>query len=72
MMGAWLVHEAHGLGWLPEALDLGLGMRAFYLGWILVWVSPVIAWLTYLGGRMGGAEYGALGVGTAWLWWVDM
>lgn len=69
LVGALLVHEAHGLQILP--LSLGLDMRAFYLGWILIWVSPVIAFLTYLGGRMGRAEWVSLGAATAFLWCVD-
>jgi 15-cis-phytoene synthase/lycopene beta-cyclase len=52
-------------------VSLGLGKRAFYLGWILLWISPVLAFLTYLGARMGRGEVLALTVGTVWLWGVD-
>ena len=63
------MHEAHDLG-LAD-ISLGLGKRAFYLGWILIWVSPVLGFLTWLGGRMGRAEMITVAIGTAWLWGVD-
>lgn len=69
LVGASLVHEAHDLQIVP--VSLGLGKRAFYLGWILLWISPVLAFLTYLGARMGRGEVLALTVGTVWLWGVD-
>jgi 15-cis-phytoene synthase/lycopene beta-cyclase len=68
-IGALLVHEAHGLGILP--ISLGLGKHAFYLGWILIWISPVCAFLAYLGARHKRAEWVALSIGTGWLWLVD-
>lgn len=69
LLGALLVHEAHDLRIVP--VSLGLGKAVFYLGWILIWISPVLAFLTYLGGWMGREEKLALAVGTAWLWGVD-
>ncbi|ORY28280.1 Squalene/phytoene synthase-domain-containing protein [Naematelia encephala] len=75
IVGAALVIEAHGLEmkiWgLELALKLGLGMRAFYMGWILLWISPVIGWLTYLGARVTKEGWWAWGIGSAWLVWVD-
>lgn len=67
--GAVLIHEAHDLGWID--VRLGLGMKAFYFGWILVWITPVITFLTFLGGRMGRAEHVALLFGTTSLWAID-
>jgi 15-cis-phytoene synthase/lycopene beta-cyclase len=69
MLGALLVHEAHGLSVLP--IHLGLGKHAFYMGWILIWISPVCAFLAWLGAQFGRAEVVALSIGTAWLWIVD-
>lgn len=68
-LGGVLVHESHGLEVLP--IHLGLGKHAFYLGWILIWISPVCAFLTYLGAQFGRAEVISLAAGTAWLWLVD-
>lgn len=68
-VGGLLVHEAHGLEILP--ISLGLGKHAFYLGWILFWISPVCAFLTFLGGQFGRAEVTSLIVGSGWLWMVD-
>lgn len=64
-----MVHEAHALEILP--IRLGLGMHAFYMGWILFWISPVCAFLTYLGAQFGRSEVVALSLGTGWLWLVD-
>ncbi|KAK8869624.1 hypothetical protein IAR55_000191 [Kwoniella newhampshirensis] len=83
LVGLGLVFEAHGitshdLGLSTSSiarfelgLQTGLGQKAFYLGWILVWISPVIGWLTYLGARLTKADMTALWVGTIWLWMVD-
>ena len=56
MVGSLLVNEAHQI--VPDLTpaDLRVGMRAFYLGWILVWISPVIAWLTWLGAQGFGSK----------------
>jgi 15-cis-phytoene synthase/lycopene beta-cyclase len=68
-LGGVLVHEAHGLELLP--IKLGLGRHAFYMGWILFWISPVCAFLAWLGAHFGRAEVIALAAGTGWLWIVD-
>ena len=70
VLGAVLVNEAHD--WFPDVQPrLELGKRAFYLGWILVWISPVIGWLTWLGSSMGRDGWRAWAVGSAWLCFVD-
>jgi len=71
LAGLYLVNDAHGL--LPEwtVEEHALGMRAFYLGWIMLWISPVLAWLTYLGGDMGPGEWKTAVVGGGWLCIVD-
>lgn len=83
LAGAFLVNEAHQLvntsEWtnaMPEPLRqviaaVQVGRHGFYLGWILVWISPVIAFLTYLGARLRSADYKALVISTAWLHMVD-
>lgn len=73
--GLVLVNEAHGgalwnsEGWIPPVLQVG--GQGFYLGWILVWVSPVIALLTYLGARSGTAEKLTFILGAGWLVTID-
>jgi 15-cis-phytoene synthase/lycopene beta-cyclase len=49
------------------------GPRGFYLGMILCWISPVIGWLTYLGGDAFGTrgDVVAWTLGTGYLWMVD-
>jgi 15-cis-phytoene synthase/lycopene beta-cyclase len=71
LAGAYLVNDAHGF--LPDwiILEYAIEMRAFYLGWIMLWISPVLAWLTYLGGDMGAGEWKTLVVGGGWLCIVD-
>ena len=70
LLGGMLINEAHGLvqGMVP---GLHLGNKAFYLGWILVWISPVIGWLSWLGGSMGKDGWAAWASGSAWLFMVD-
>jgi len=70
LLGAILVVEAHGVvpGSVPRS---GLGEKAFYLGWILVWISPVIGFLTWLGSMMGRDGWKAWALGSAWLCVVD-
>jgi 15-cis-phytoene synthase/lycopene beta-cyclase len=71
LVGWYLVNDAHNI--LPEwtVQEYALGMRAFYLGWILLWISPVLGWLTYLGADMGKGEWKTMIVGSAWLCIVD-
>lgn len=83
LAGAFLINEAHQLvditswaGALSEPLRHAVaaahvGRHGFYLGWILIWISPVIAFLTYLGARLRSADYKALVISTAWLHLVD-
>ena len=68
--GVVLVNEAYGVvpGLLP---GLQLGEKAFYLGLILVWISPVIGFLSWLGAKMGRDGWWAWAVGSAWLCMVD-
>ncbi|WVQ98941.1 hypothetical protein IAU59_006073 [Kwoniella sp. CBS 9459] len=73
LIGLTLVLEAH------DVIDISsisrakwlLGRHAFYQGWILVWISPVIGFLTYLGARLTRPDKVALAVGTGYLWIVD-
>jgi hypothetical protein len=69
--GLYLVNDAHEI--LPEwtIQEHALGMRAFYLGWIMLWISPVLGWLTYLGSDMGRGEWKTMVVGSGWLCIVD-
>lgn len=71
LAGAYLVNDAHQI--YPELVrpELHWGMRGFYLGWILLWISPVCGWLTYLGGDMAKGEWKAVIVGSVWLCVVD-
>ncbi len=69
LAGAVLINEAHGF--VPDLVPLQLGTRAFYLGWILVWISPVIGGLSWLGSNTGRDEWRAWAVGSAWLCMVD-
>lgn len=71
LVGAYLVNDAHQL--FPDLVVDGYqwGMKGFYLGWILIWISPVVGWLTYLGGDMGKGEWKAFIVGAGWLCAVD-
>ncbi len=70
LVGAVLATEAHtnDSGLVP---GLGLGNKAFYLGWILVWITPVIGGLTWLGGSMGRDGGKAWALGSTWLCMVD-
>lgn len=71
ILGGILVNEAQGWmpGYTPEVLRVG--RQAFYLGWILVWICPVIAWLTWLGGRFAAPEWKTLIIGGGYLCIVD-
>jgi 15-cis-phytoene synthase/lycopene beta-cyclase len=75
LCGLVLVNEAHGgalwnsESWTPPILRV-VG-QGFYLGWILVWISPVIALLTYLGARFGTAERLTFILGAGWLVTID-
>ena len=71
IVGLYLVNDAHNI--LPDwtVQEYALGMRAFYLGWIMLWISPVLAWLTYLGADMGRGEWKTMVVGSGWLCIVD-
>ena len=70
-LGGLMVNEAHSFypDFAPSSLRYGQGW--FYMGWILVWVSPVIAWLTYLGGKLRKNEWKAWAVGSFYLCMVD-
>lgn len=71
LLGAYLVNDAHEI--LPDwtVQEYAFGMRAFYLGWIMLWISPVIGWLTYLGADMGKGEWKTMVMGSGWLCIVD-
>ena len=70
LLGGVLINEANGpvQGVVP---GLHLGDKAFYLGWILVWISPVICWLSWLGASMGSDGWTAWALGSAWLCMID-
>lgn len=71
LAGLYLINDAHGI--VPELVwsAVNHGMKGFYLGWILVWISPVCGFLTYLGGdRVGGGRQ-AFVTGFIWLCAVD-
>lgn len=77
---AWLGVFGWGVSLLWEAQQSTspeytgtVGNRGFYLGMVLCWISPVIGWLTYLGGD-GFATKGdiiAWILGTGYLCTVD-
>ena len=68
--GAVFVNEAHGL--VDIDVGLGLGMRAFYLGWIFLWASPIIGGLSYLGGRVRTTgDWVTFGISGMWLCFLD-
>jgi 15-cis-phytoene synthase/lycopene beta-cyclase len=73
VVGAFLVNEAHGRrwysGWTPAFVRVQ--SHAFYLGWIFVWISPVIAFLTFLGARYGKAGRRTFVLSSMWLVIVD-
>jgi 15-cis-phytoene synthase/lycopene beta-cyclase len=82
LLGLSLVLEAHDLssglapiraisGALGISPNKRLGMRAFYLGWILIWISPVIGFLTFLGAKTGRAGRRTQIWGGAYLCLVD-
>ncbi|WRT67324.1 uncharacterized protein IL334_004294 [Kwoniella shivajii] len=54
-----------------QKLSYGLNEEMFYLGWILVWICPVISFLIFLGARCTREDCLALWIGTSWLWYVD-
>lgn len=58
---------------LPSLLNLSLQTsHLFYLSAILIWISPVISFLTYLGASLSTTEdWVAWVMGTGWLCWVD-
>ena len=72
-LGALALNETHDIlsseGILPESLRIG--EHWFYLGWILVWITPVIGLLEYLGGRFGKAEWWTVVLGSTWLCVID-
>ncbi|ORX33738.1 Squalene/phytoene synthase-domain-containing protein [Kockovaella imperatae] len=71
IFGLNLVGEAH-FGLLENHLGLlGVGRRAFYLGWILVWISPVIGFLTWLGARLTQSAWISWIIGSGFLCVVD-
>jgi 15-cis-phytoene synthase/lycopene beta-cyclase len=71
MVGLYLVNDAHAV--FPDLvrMELSYGMKGFYLGWIMVWISPVLGWLTYLGADMYGADWKTFILGSGWLCVVD-
>ncbi|WVF71972.1 hypothetical protein IAT40_006782 [Kwoniella sp. CBS 6097] len=73
IIGLILVLEAHGHIGLSSIAGpaFGMGRHAFYQGWILFWISPVIGFLTYLGGRLTKEDKVALVFGTGYFWIVD-
>ncbi|KAL7424199.1 hypothetical protein Q5752_001785 [Cryptotrichosporon argae] len=68
-LGAWMAYESHATA--PEHTRQGLGAHGFYLGYILVWICPVIAALTWIGARLGKRDLATVAVSTAYLWGVD-
>jgi 15-cis-phytoene synthase/lycopene beta-cyclase len=71
LAGLYLVNDAHEV--FPDLIwrEFSFGMKGFYLGWILVWISPVLGWLTYLGADMYGADWKTFILGGGWLCVVD-
>lgn len=71
LAGAYLVNDAHQFR--PDLVrsKIQLGMKGFYMGWIMVWISPVIGWLTYLGADLSKGSWKAWAVGSGWLCIVD-
>ncbi|KAK4687048.1 15-cis-phytoene synthase / lycopene beta-cyclase, partial [Tremellales sp. Uapishka_1] len=74
----WLATFLVGVGFLDQTrevplLDVGLGIgnHAFYLGWILVWISPVLGFLTYLGADETAGDTITWVVGSGYLCLVD-
>ncbi|WVR05382.1 hypothetical protein IAU60_002396 [Kwoniella sp. DSM 27419] len=67
---AYRSHEVIDLGY-TKSYGYGGGRQMFYLGWILAWIPPVIAFLTFLGARLNTGDLWTLGLGTFWFWVVD-
>jgi len=70
-LGGVLVNEAHGTvqGVTPGVLQYG--KQAFYLGWILLWISPVVGWLTWLGANPRREAWKAWAIGSALMCAID-
>lgn len=71
ILGAVLVNEAHGF--VPDLTPLAMrvGMKGFYMGWILVWISPVLWWLTLIGANVEPEGWRSWFIGSAWMCVVD-
>ncbi|WWC69263.1 uncharacterized protein I206_103201 [Kwoniella pini CBS 10737] len=67
LLGLRLVLQTH----LYTPTDYGMKQTMFYLGWILVWINPVIAFLTFLGAKFTRSDWVTVFVGTGHLWIVD-
>jgi hypothetical protein len=75
-LGGLLVNEAHSISPTLASVTpnvMRIGQHAFYLGWILVWISPVLGGLTWLGasGFGKGVDRWSWAIGSAWFVLVD-
>jgi 15-cis-phytoene synthase/lycopene beta-cyclase len=71
LTGIALLNEAHHLFPSLGNEPLGLGRHAFYLGWILTWISPIVGFLAYLGARLTRDDWKTWVWGGLWLCMVD-
>ena len=71
LLGVLIVNEAHGHQPRVVVHEAAQGMHSFYLGWILVWMSPVIAFLTWIGARLTIHDWVAWAIGSTYLCIVD-
>ncbi|WWD09933.1 hypothetical protein V865_008063 [Kwoniella europaea PYCC6329] len=72
----WMISSLIGLRLVQQTnlyntIDYGMKQHMFYLSWILVWITPVISFLTYLGARCTWRDWLSICVGSGWLWIVD-
>ncbi|RXK36228.1 hypothetical protein M231_06498 [Tremella mesenterica] len=73
LLGLALVNEAHDSLHLPFPEVFQMGRKVLYLGWILVWIAPVLSFVTFIGARNfdSPGDKWTFALGTGWLLMVD-
>ncbi|EIW70021.1 hypothetical protein TREMEDRAFT_61785 [Tremella mesenterica DSM 1558] len=73
LFGLALVNEAHDNLHLPLPQVFQMGRKVLYLGWILVWIAPVLSFVTFIGARNfdSPGDKWTFALGTGWLLMVD-